>query len=151
MTQCQYEPYLFRYVLCPGEEYFLLQYVDDSLTSGTQRAIESLEAKLKQRFKCKFQAPKDFLGMDIEHVKLGEIRLSMRTFITKMIDALGISKHELAYPILTPGRTDKKIVREQEPEENDKYRSHVGALNWLAMCLRYDLTRTTKELSRVLQ
>jgi hypothetical protein len=27
----------------------------------------------------------------------------------------------------------------------------VGALNWLTMCLRYNLTYTTKELSRVLQ
>ena len=27
----------------------------------------------------------------------------------------------------------------------------MGALNWLTMCLRYDLTYTTKELSRVLQ
>ena len=43
MTQCQYEPCLFRYLLCPGEECLLLQYVDDSLISGTQRAIESLE------------------------------------------------------------------------------------------------------------
>ena len=89
--------------------------------------------------------------MDTEHVKRGEIRLSMRTFTTKMIDALAIKPHDLAYPILTPGRTDKKIVREHEPEENEKYRSHVGALNWLTMCLRYDLTYTTKELSRVLQ
>ena len=68
-----------------------------------------------------------------------------------MVDALGINPQNLKYPVLTPGRTDKKIVREQEPEENDKYRSHVGALNWLTMCLRYDLTYTTKELSRVLQ
>ncbi len=68
-----------------------------------------------------------------------------------MISALGINQNELAYPIPTPGRTDKKIVREQDPEENERYRSHVGALNWLTMCLRYDLTYTTKELSRFLQ
>jgi hypothetical protein len=79
---------MFRYLLCPGEECFLLQYVDDSLISGTQRAIEILEEKLKQRFKCKFQALKDFLGMDIDHVKRGEIKLSMTTFTTKMIEAL---------------------------------------------------------------
>ena len=151
MKQCAYEPCLFRYVLRPGEECFLLQYVDDSLIAGTKKAIESLKEKLRTKFKCKFQIPKDFLGMDIEHVKLGEIKLSMRTFTTKMISALGINKQELAYPILTPGRTDKKIVRDQEPEPNEKYRSHVGALNWLTMCLRYDLTYTTKELSRVLQ
>ncbi len=44
-----------------------------------------------------------------------------------MIDALGISQHDLKYPILTPGRKDKKIVGEQEPEENERHRSHVGA------------------------
>ena len=53
MIQCQYEPCLFRYVLRPGEECFLLQYVDDFLISGTQKAIESLESKLRERFKYK--------------------------------------------------------------------------------------------------
>jgi hypothetical protein len=75
--------------------------------------------------------------MDIEHVKRGEIKLSMTTFTTKMIEALGITHYDLKYPILTPGRTDKKIVRDQGPEDNEKYRSQVGALNWLTMCLRY--------------
>ncbi len=106
MKQCEYEPCLFRYVLRPGEECFLLQqYVDNSLIAGTKKAIESLKEKLKTKFKCKFQIPKDFLGMDIDHVKLGEIKFSMRTFTTKMISALGINPTELAYPILTPGRT----------------------------------------------
>ncbi len=115
------------------------------------KAIEDLKAKLKKNFKCKFQMPKDFLGIDIEHTKLGEIRLSMRTFTTKMVDALDLPKETLKYPIITLGKTDKKIVRDQDPENNEKYRSHVGALNWLTMCLRYDLSYTTKELSRVLQ
>ena len=43
----------------------------------------------------------------------------------------------------------KKIVRGQDPEKNEQYRSHVGAMNWLTMWLRYDLA--TNELSRVLQ
>jgi hypothetical protein len=150
MIQCEYEPCLFRYVLEEGQECFLLQYVDDSLT-GTMKAVKDLKAKLKKKFKCKFQMPKDFLGMDIEHTKLGETRLSMRTSTTKMIGALDLPKETLKYPIITPGRTDKRIVRDQDPENNEKYRSHVGALNWLTMCLRYDLTYITKELSRVLQ
>ena len=56
------------------------------------------------------------------------------------------------YPgeIITPGRTDKKVVRGQEPETNKEYRSHVGTLNWLSMGIRYDIVYTTKELSRVL-
>ncbi len=48
------------------------------------------------------------------------------------------------------GRTDKKINREETHEANDKYRSHVGTLNWLTMGLRYDIAFVTKELSRVL-
>jgi hypothetical protein len=35
------------------------------------------------------------------------------------------------YPgeIITPGRTDKKVIREQDPEPNEEHRSHVGTLN----------------------
>jgi hypothetical protein len=42
-------------------------------------------------------------------------------------------------------------VRGQDPEKNEQYRSHVGAMNWLTMFLRYDLAHTTRELLRVLQ
>jgi hypothetical protein len=111
MVQCEYEPCLFRYVLEEVEECFLLQYVDDSLISGTMKAIEDLKIKLKKKFKCKFQMPKDFLGMDIEHTKLGEIRLSMRTFTTKIVDALNLPKETLKYPIITPGRTERQENR----------------------------------------
>ena len=52
--------------------------------------------------------------------------------------------------VLTPGRTDKKIIRGENQEENKEYRSHVGTLNWLCMGVRYDVVYTTKELSRVL-
>jgi hypothetical protein len=57
-----------------------------------------------------------------------------------------------SYPaeIITPGRTDKKIIRGENVEENKDYRSHVGTLNWLCMGVRYDIVYTTKELSRVL-
>ncbi len=59
-----------------------------------------------------------------------------------------------SYPgeIITPGRTDKKIIRGENIEENRDYRSHIGTLNlnWLYMGVRYDIVYTTKELSRVL-
>jgi hypothetical protein len=74
----------------------------------------------------------------------------MHSFTSKLQEALQL-RDDVWGPLQTPGRTDKKIVRGQDPEKNEKYRSHVGALNWLTMCLRYDLTYTTKELSRVLQ
>ncbi len=46
--------------------------------------------------------------------------------------------------ILTPGRTDKKINRTDELEDNHEYRSHVGSLNWLTMELSRVLNAPTK-------
>jgi hypothetical protein len=81
--------------------------------------------------------------MDIEHEALGQITLSMSTFTEKLQQAFDL-KDNVWGGLQTPGRTDKKIVRSQDPEKNEQYRSHVGAMNWLTMCLRYDLAYTTK-------
>jgi hypothetical protein len=91
-----------------------------------------------------FIAPKDFLGLDITHPKPGEITLSMTSFTTKMAQVLDLQD---TYPgiLLTPGRTDKKIVKDQEPETNKDYRSHVGTLNWLSMGVWFDVIRLHNE------
>jgi hypothetical protein len=60
------------------------------------------------------------------------------TFTSKMRDVLNLEDN-LFGDVLTPGRTDKKINRDDEHEHNDKYRSYLGTLN-----------RLSKELSRVL-
>ncbi len=148
LTQCPTEPCLFRYLTQEGE-FFLIQYVDDSLIAGQPKAIEKLESEMKKYFKCKFVNPKDFLGLDLSLPNPGKITLSMSTFTSKMISALQM--HD-TYPgdIITPGRTDKKVIRGEKPERNESYRSKVGSLNWLTMGIRYDISYTTKELSRVL-
>ena len=56
-----------------------------------------------------------------------------------------------AAPILTPGRTDKKIIRGLDPVPDATYRSKVGNLMWTTMGIRFDITYAVKELSRVLQ
>ena len=100
-------------------------------------------------FKCKFIPPKDFLGLDLTLPKPGLIHLAMHTFTSKMIAALQIND-EFHGEVLTPGRTDKKVIRGENLEPNDKFRSKVGSLNWLTMGIRFDVVYTTKELSRVL-
>ena len=94
--------------------------------------------------------------MDIQINSPGDIELSMRTFSKKMIDTLQI-KDNVRANIYTPGRTDCKITKSNDDDKtnaDDKddgtYRSKVGSLNWLIMCLRYDMVYATKELSRVL-
>jgi hypothetical protein len=122
---------------------------NDSLISAQTQAVEKLKPELQKHFQCKFHPPKDFLGLDITNPRRGEITLGMHSFTTKMQDTLKFQlKHE--GPVLTPGRTDKKVIRGVDIEKDDQYRSKVGILNWLTMGMRYDLVYTTKELSRVL-
>ena len=127
----------------------MIQYVDDALIAGEELALTQLQQELKQYFQCKFETPNDFLGLDLNCTQPGKIQLSMKSFTSKMKDVLQIPD-DFYGEILTPGRTDKKINKTEEHEENDRYRSYVGSLNWLTMGLRYDLAFTTKELSRVL-
>ena len=127
----------------------MIQYVGDALIAGEDLALTQLQQELKQYFQCKFETPKDFLGLDLNCTQPEKIQLSMKSFTSKMKDVLQIPD-DFYGEILTPGRTDKKINKTEEHEENDRYRSYVGSLNWLTMGLRYDLAFTTKELSRVL-
>ncbi len=133
-----------------GNECFVIQYVDDSLIAGHPLAVSQLiQQEMTKHFKCKFLKPKDFLGLDLTLSRPGEITLSMRTFTAKMLATFDVRD---TYPddVLTPGRTDKKIIRGEQLEPNDQYRSKVGSLNWLTMGIRYDVVYATKELSRVL-
>jgi hypothetical protein len=130
MKQCPIESCLFRY-LHNDNKCFLIQYVDNSLIAGHPQAINHLKQKMRKYFKCKFIQPKDFLGLDLTITKPGLISLAMHTFTSKMIDTLSI-RADHPGDVLSPGRTDKKVVRGEEPEPNDQYRSKVGNKSQLA-------------------
>ncbi len=72
----------------------------------------------------------------------------MKTFTSKLQETFNIPPTN---PILTPGRTDRKIIRDEDPSPDPTYRSKVGSLMWTTMGIRYDITYAVKELSRVLQ
>ena len=147
-TQCKNEPCLFRY-LEDDEAAFLLLYVDDALIAGPKQIVHTIEKKLMTYFDSKFNLPKDFLGLDVNHdMDRGTIKLSMSTFTKKLKDTFKITDGPT---ILTPGRTDRKIIRDQDVQPDDTYRSKVGSLMWATIGIRYDIVYTVKELSRVLQ
>jgi hypothetical protein len=73
----------------------------------------------------KFSKPKDFIGLDVDHKTDGTITLSMQTFTTKLQHTFNIAT---SAPILTPGKTDKKIIRGVDPLPDFTYRSKVGSL-----------------------
>jgi hypothetical protein len=65
------------------------QYVDDYLIAGQEQAVEQLKTELAKHFQCKFNTPKDFLGLDITSPSKGEITLSMQSFTEKMQETQG--------------------------------------------------------------
>ena len=147
LKPCPSEPCLYRY-LDENGACFILLYVDDALITGNKTTVQTVESNIAKHFKCKFNPPQDFLGLDITTNIPGTTTISMTTFTTKMLNAMSVTPWP--YPVITPGRTDIKIIRGENLESNDTYRSKVGSLNWLTMGLRMDLVFTTKELSRVL-
>jgi len=133
-TQCSNEPCLFRY-LQNDDAAFLILYVDDALISGPETIVQEIQQKLTNHFDVKFAKPKDFIGLDIHHKDDGTITLSMHTFTSKLHDTFNVPPSP---PILTPGRTDRKIIRGQDPLPDPTYRSKVGSLMWTTMGIRYE-------------
>jgi hypothetical protein len=126
LIQCPNEPCLHRYIDKTGE-CFVLTYVDDALITGTKETVGIIQERLKEHFKCKFNTPKDFLGLDVSIIAQGHVTLSMSTFTKRMSEALQIEKWKGS--IATPGRTDMKILTTDDKLKDDSYRSKVGSLN----------------------
>jgi hypothetical protein len=69
----------------------------------------------------------------------------MKTFTSELQETYNIPATN---PILTPGRTDRKIIRGEDPSPDSTYRSKVGSLMWTTMGIRYDITYASRN-SRV--
>jgi hypothetical protein len=69
---------------------FVLLYVDDALITGEKETAANVERKINKHFKCKFNPPQDFLGLDINTKIPGSTSISMTTFTTKVLKALSV-------------------------------------------------------------
>jgi hypothetical protein len=141
--QCSTEPCLFRYLGNHEDAVFLILYLNDALISGSKKLVETIKEKLKHYFDCNFAPPKDFLGLDVHHDKDHTIRLAMKTYTNKVKDTFNIAE---THPIQTPGRTDRKIIRDENIIIDATYRSKVGSLMWATMGIRDDIIYAVKEL-----
>ncbi len=80
--------------------------MDDALITGQPIALAQIQTELKKYFQCKFETPKDFLGLDTRMPCKGEVQLSMHTFTNKMKTILQIEDSYYG-PVLTPGHRQK--------------------------------------------
>jgi hypothetical protein len=114
---------------------FLLVYVDDIIVaSSSPIAVTTLLRDLKDDFALKDLGPLHyFLGIEVHHTTYG-IHLSQAKYTTDILNRAGmVSCKGVSTP---PPSTSKLFVQDGEPlgpEDATKYRSMVGALQYLTL------------------
>lgn len=114
---------------------YMLIYVDDIIiVSSSDQATERLIQKLKIDFAVKDLGDLEyFLGIEVKKTRDGII-LSQRRYALDLLKRVNMEKCK---PMSTPMGSAEKLFREQgiplSAEEQFKYRSTVGALQYLTM------------------
>jgi hypothetical protein len=113
---------------------FLLIYVDDIIiTSSSSSAIDALLCDLKADFTLKDLGNLHyFLGIEVKHLSDG-ILLSLQKYATDLLRRVGMLDCK---PVPTPMTSSEKISAHDgdplDPDDITKYRSVVGALQYLS-------------------
>jgi histone deacetylase 1/2 len=114
---------------------YLLVYVDDIIVvSSSSKAVEALLADLKKDFALKDLGDLSyFLGIEVKRAPDG-ILLSQSKYAGDLLKRVGM---ELCKPVATPLSTSEKLSAfvgsPLGPEDATKYRSIVGALQYLTL------------------
>ena len=118
-----------------GISIFILVYVDDIIVaSSTEKATVALLQDLKQEFALKDLGDLHyFLGIEVSKVKDG-IVLSQGKYASELLQRVGMTQCK---PVSTPLPTSEKLsLYDGEvlgPEDATRYRSIVGALQYLTL------------------
>lgn len=150
-TMCPHEPCIAYKSDC-----IIAIYVDDLLICGrTDKTNTEVVKKLKLKFKMKdLGCPRIFLGMNIDINEDG-IQISLREFTQKIADdfKIQVKQKKVNQPIQS--KEDIMILQEMEDnkdelneEEQKRYQSIVGILQFMASLVRYDLAYSTSFLGR---
>jgi histone deacetylase 1/2 len=142
-TQSKADPGLFL-----KDDSWLLLYVDDQLLIGPDEAIlEGVITLLAVRFQLTDMGnAKFYLGVDMD-ISPGRVALSQKRYIKDLLQKFPSPKP--ARQVLTPG-----VIRREDTspllQSCDVFPRIIGALLYLAVWTRPDISNATQKLSRVL-
>jgi hypothetical protein len=142
-TQSKADPGLFL-----KDDSWLLLYVDDQLLIGPDEAIlEGVITLLAVRFQLTDMGNATFyLGVDMD-ISPGRVALSQKRYIKDLLQKFPSPKP--ARQVLTPG-----VIRREDTspllQSCDVFPRIIGALLYLAVWTRPDISNATQKLSRVL-
>jgi histone deacetylase 1/2 len=128
----------------------MLIYVDDIIVaSSSQAATDALLMDLRQEFALKDLGDLNFfLGVEVQKVSNGLV-LSQSKYAQEILTRVGMSN---CTGVSTPLSSSEKIVAQGEllgPEDSTKYRSVVGALQYLTLT-RPDLSYAVNKVCQYL-
>ena len=125
-------------------------YVDDLLMAGNDQAeIESLTTALRDRFKeitVQEGANISFVGMEIQTMDNGDIRLRQRGYITDVIKHFGVLEHEFEIHPCSGNIMSAASAAEADCDVT-KYKSGVMKLMYLSTRTRPDIAFVVSALA----
>lgn len=131
------------------EKIIIALYVDDGLIAATNRSdLNHFIEELQSRFKIVVKGATFFLGFEINQKPDGDITVSQIAFIKRIISRFNMNG---CNPVLTPMEKLTSTEIGKVDTVTFPYRSAVGALLYLAMGTRPDITFSISVLSRSLE
>ena len=126
-------------------------YVDDGIfASPDNKAIDLAILELKQHFDLEDQGDiTDYLGVNVEYLKNGDIKLTQPHLINQIVTEARISKRSVGRS--TPAASTKILQRIRHAPSFDNrfnYRRLVGKLNFLEKSTRPDIAYATHQVAR---
>ena len=132
-----------------GKKLLVALYVDDGLIAATHEEDSRIFLdQLKTRFKITSKPASYFLGVEIQHLDDGSIKIGQEAYATKILQRFGMSD---CRPVHTPILKGKEECTEEVNDSKFPYREAVGALMYLMMGTRPDLAYSISVLSRKLE
>ena len=135
---------------------YLALFVDDMAIFGDDEVlIGEIKAKLSSHFKMKdLGIMKRFLGLEIERNSCGDVIISQRRYIERVLERFGMQDCKPAH---TPLPTNIRLrKRDHDPDNPDPpadetiYREIIGSLNHPAQWSRPDIVNAISKLSQYL-
>ena len=146
--QCDADPNLYIPTFENG--CFLLLYVDDILLVGTPDSIVNVKNMIKPLYKMKDCGLATlFLGIRIERLPDGRIKLSQTHYIEKLLERFGMKYCNPTHlPMKRELRKSDNNNDDLHPNEITEYQALVGGLNWVAIITRPDISYTLSRLAK---
>jgi hypothetical protein len=131
-------------------------FVDDlTIVSASKSAIQTVKDALARSFKLKDLGPTSFLlGVKVEHdAPNRSLSLSQRQYILDMLERFNMSDCKPVSTPMDPGSRLSTSMAPSTPEQIAEmqgvpYINAVGALNYLAIATRPDISYTVSKLAR---